>query len=117
MAGLVGARNAEETNCLYFNNKSIPPLAILISGATVSKETIDEIRDTIASDIHGVKNFHRALIIQATSSNDALSAGTAKVELKPLMQISEGQFMVYIEKNAAIVKTSSRRRSWLHPTR
>ena len=108
MAGLTGARNAEETNCLYFTNKSIPPLAILISGATVSKETIDELRDTIASDIQGVKNFHRTLIIQATSSTDALSAGTAKVELKPLMQISEGQFMVYIEKNAAALVGSFR---------
>ena len=107
-AGLTGARDAELTNCLYFTNKSIPPLAILISGATVSPEVIDGLRDTITSDLHGVKNFHRALIIQATSSNDALSGGTAKVELKPLMQVTEGQFMVYIEKNAAALVGSFR---------
>lgn len=101
IVGLLGSRAAEEVNFLYFNNKSIPPLAILVSGATVSKETIDELRDTIASDLHGVKNFHRALLIQATASDSAISAGTAKIELKPLMQVSEGQFMVYIEKNAA----------------
>lgn len=106
--GLKGSRAAEEVNYLYFNNKSVPPLAILVSGATVSKETIDELQATIAGDLHGVKNFHRALLIQAESSASALGAGTAKIELKPLMQVSEGQFMAYIEKNAAALVGSFR---------
>ena len=86
----------------------MPPLAILVSGATVSKETIAELRDTMANDLHGVKNFHRALLIQASSSDSAVNAGTAKIELKPLMQVSEGQFMAYIEKNSAALVGSFR---------
>ena len=108
MCGLLGSRAAEEVNYLYFGNKSVPPLAILVSGATVSKETIAELRDTMANDLHGVKNFHRALLIQASSSDSAVNAGTAKIELKPLMQVSEGQFMAYIEKNSAALVGSFR---------
>lgn len=101
MLGLCGAREAEEINYLYFNNKSVPPMAVLVSGATVSKDTVDEIKDTIENDLHGTKNFHRVLVIQAETSQGALSTGTAKIELKPLIQVTEGQFMSYIEANAS----------------
>lgn len=108
MIGLQGARDAEEVNFHYFRNKSVPPMALLVSGSTVSKDTVDELKDTIENDLHGTKNFHRVLVIQAESTAGPMSSGTTKLELKPLVQITEGQFMHYIEKNAASLVGSFR---------
>lgn len=106
--GLAGARDAEEVNYHYFRNKSVPPMALLVSGATVSKETIDEIKDTIENDLHGVKNFHRVLVVQAETAQGTTSSGNTKIELKPLAQVTEGQFMHYVEKQAAMLVGSFR---------
>ena len=99
-----GTRSAEEVNWLYFENKSVPPLAILVSGGTVTEETLQHLKDVFENDIQGAKNFHRVLLLQAQGQLGS-GAGEAKIEMKPLTsaQQKDAQFLEYLSRNSQIV--------------
>ena len=101
---VVGTTKAEEVNYLYFDNKSVPPLALLVSGGQVSDETIQQLKDVVENDLQGTKNFHRILILQAASPF-AQGSGEVKMALQPLTsaQLQDGQFMEYLKFNSQTV--------------
>ncbi len=47
LLSVMGSRMSEEVNFLYFDNKGVPPLAILVSGARLSGQTVERIQDFI----------------------------------------------------------------------
>ncbi|MBN2204249.1 MAG: phage portal protein, partial [Thermoleophilia bacterium] len=65
LLAVLGSRQAEEINFLYFQNKSVPPLAILVSGGRLSAQSIPRIESFIEEHIKGKKNFHKVLILEA----------------------------------------------------
>ncbi len=93
---VIGSRNMEEVNLAYFENKSIPPLALLVSGGRLSKDSVPRIEKFIEENIKGKKNFHKILILQ-TEGGDAKT----KIELHPLTsaQQTDAQFQEYDEAN------------------
>lgn len=101
---VLGMREAEEVNYLYFGNKTVPPLALLVSGGRVAADSADKIRDFIDNEIKGTKNFHKILVIEAEagsgSDGDPLASGRLKIELKPLTQAqqSDALFQKYDER-------------------
>jgi capsid portal protein len=54
---VLGSRQAEEVNHSYFENKSVPPLAVLVSGGRISQSTVDRIKEFIENDIKGKKKL------------------------------------------------------------
>ncbi len=105
LLAVLGSRQAEEVNYLYFENKSVPPLAVLVSGGRMTEESVKRLESYIENEIKGKKNFHKMLIIEAVGDGggNALTgaANQAKVELKPLTdaQNKDGLFMDYDERN------------------
>ena len=57
---VLGSRQAEEVNFLYFENKSVPPLALLVSGGRLSAQSIPRIESFIENHIRGKRNFHKS---------------------------------------------------------
>lgn len=105
LLAVLGNRHAEEINLAYFENKSIPPMAILVSGGRLGQGEVEKLKDFIKNEIRGKRNFHKIMIIQAESSASALSgqnSGTVKIEIKPLQQLQhdDGLFMKYQDANA-----------------
>lgn len=104
MLSVLGMRQADEVNYLYFENKSVPPLALLVSGGRVSSDSVQAIRDFIDNEIKGAKNFHKILVIEAESGSgnegDPVGSGRMKIELKPLTsaQQSDALFQKYDER-------------------
>lgn len=103
LLAVLGSRHAEEVNYLYFENKSVPPLALLVSGGRVTGETVDRVRDYIENELKGKRNFHRILVLEAEPAANASAeqAGRMKIELKPLTgaQQSDALFQKYDERN------------------
>ena len=104
LLAVLGNRHAAEINLAYFENKSIPPLAILVSGGRLAKNEVNKVRDYIKNEIRGKKNFHKILILQAEPFGNELSgtmSGSVKIEIKPLTstQQDDGLFMKYQEQN------------------
>jgi capsid portal protein len=99
--GILGSRKADSVNYLFFDNKSIPPLIVTVSGGQLTSETVAILRDLFEKEVKGLDNFHRALILEATPASVATlegdKASTVKIEVKPLTQFieSDAQFLEY----------------------
>lgn len=110
---VLGSRQASEVNFFYFQNKSVPPLALLVSGGRLSKSSVPRIEDFIENHIKGKKNFHKILVIEAESSRqsgDPQHSGKLSLEFQPLTdaQQSDALFQNYDERNIDKVGASFR---------
>jgi PBSX family phage portal protein len=102
-----GDRAADEINYAYFLNKSVPPLAVLVSGGVLDEASMDRIDEKML-ELKGIENWHKMLVLHATSKaegdvRDLLDPGAAttpKIELQPLTQAmhKDALFQKYKEK-------------------
>jgi PBSX family phage portal protein len=104
LLSVMGTRQAEEVNFLYFENRSVPPMAILVSGGRLNDSTVGRLQDYIQNEIRGKRNFHKIMILEAESSGDSSGqqTGRMKIEIRPLTdsQQKDGLFQNYDERNA-----------------
>ena len=95
---VMGSRQMEEVNYLYFENKSVPPLALLVSGGRLTESAVPRIERFIEENLKGKNAFHRILILEADGG-----AGDSKatIELRPLTsaQQQDALFQDYDERN------------------
>lgn len=113
LLAVIGSRQAEEVNFNYFENKSVPPLAILVSGGRMSNESVTRVTDYVEANIKGKRNFHKILVLEADGGADASSAKDAarmKIDIKPLTgaQHTDALFQNYDERNIDKVGQSFR---------
>lgn len=105
LVSILGARHAEEVNFFYFDNKSVPPLAILVSGGSLTGETKQAIQDHIDNQVKGRGNFHAILVIEADSNSPSVSGmsgeNRTKIEMKSLTeaQHDDALFQNYEEQS------------------
>lgn len=106
LLAVLGTRQSEEVNFLYFENRSIPPMVIIVSGGRLNKDSVKRLEDHIENKVKGKRNFHKTMIIEgeASGSNDGTGPnnGKMKIELKPLTgaQQQDALFQQYDERNA-----------------
>lgn len=105
LLSVLGSRSAEEVNYAYFENKSIPPMAILVSGGRLGPESVKRIEDFVEIQIKGKKNFHKILVIEAETSAGSIglmdNASAMRIEIKLLTdaQLKDGLFLDYDAAN------------------
>lgn len=103
LLSVIGSRQAEEVNFLYFDNKGVPPMVLMVTGGRVSESTVERIRDYIESDIKGRANFHNILVLEAepTTGQGPEHTGKMRIELKPLTsaQHNDALFLKYDQEN------------------
>jgi PBSX family phage portal protein len=101
-----------KVNYLFFDNKTIPPLVITVSGGAVTQETLDKLDDVFGKDMKGVENFHKALLLEATphSAGDIPGEKVApvRIEVKPLTE--------YIAKDALFLEYKKSNRNGVRST-
>jgi PBSX family phage portal protein len=101
LLAVLGSRQMEEVNYLYFENKSVPPLALLVSGGRLSEASVPRIERFIEENLKGKTNFHKVLILEAEGGGTNSDQTKAKIELKPLTdaQQQDALFQLYDERN------------------
>ncbi len=101
LLAVLGSRQMEEVNFSYFENKSVPPLALLVSGGKLSDASVPRIERFIEENLRGKKNFHKILILEAETGSSASDTARAKIELRPLTdaQQQDALFQHYDERN------------------
>jgi len=110
LLSVLGSRSAEEVNYLYFENKSVPPLALLVSGGRLSETSVPRIERFIEENLKGKANFHKVLILEAEGAATTNEHARAKIELRPLTdaQQQDALFQNYDERNVDKVGTAFR---------
>ncbi len=91
LLSVLGSRAAEEVNFLYFDNKAIPPMVLLVSGGRVSEESVKRLENYMEERIKGRENFHKIMILEGLPADADLDSGAEiehngklRIELKPL---------------------------------
>jgi len=111
MLAVLGSRAADEVNFTYFDNKAVPPLALLVSGGKLNDASVQKIESYIKDEIRGRQNFHKILVIEATGQAQMTGeVPVPKIEFKPLVDAQQGdaQFQKYDERNIDKVGSSFR---------
>jgi len=111
MLSVLGSREMEEVNYTYFQNKSVPPLALLVSGGRLAEGTAARVERFLEENIKGKRNFHRVLVVEAeTQGTQASGDGRARIEMQPLTdaQQKDALFANYDERNIDKVGSSFR---------
>lgn len=108
LPSVLGSMSMEDVNLTYFDNKGVPPMAVLVSGGVMSDKTVKYIEDVLEKEIKGKKNFHKVLVLEATTEPG--TNVSPKIELKPLMNavLSDAVFQNYDERNIDKIGSSFR---------
>lgn len=101
LLSVAGSKQMEEINYTYFENKRIPPLALLVSGGTLPSQTVSQMEQFFEDNLKGKDNFHKILIIESESGKSQDHTSPTKLELKNLSSIQqkEALFLKYDERN------------------
>jgi len=104
LLSVFGSRLSEEVNFLYFDNKSVPPLAVLVSGGRISEDSVSRIESYIQNNLKGKRNFHKILVLEAepaVGTQQTETSARMRIELRPLTgaQQSDALFQKYDERN------------------
>lgn len=98
MFEVMGDNAQAEVNYLLFDNKSVPPVALLVSGGRLADGADEEIKTYIQKEIKGRKNWNKILVIEAES--DGKSGTAPRVEIVPLAKNipEDALFLAYSER-------------------
>jgi PBSX family phage portal protein len=112
LPAVLGSRELDEVNLGYFENKTVPPLALLVAGGRLSKGVVPRIEEFIEQNIKGKKNYHKILILEAEGQKSAgqTNALVPTVKFVPLResQQQDALFQAYDEANWQKVGSSFR---------
>jgi PBSX family phage portal protein len=111
MLAVLGSRASDEVNFSYFDNKAVPPLALLVSGGRLAEESVTKIETFIRDHIKGRENFHKILVIEGDTDTDPLGTQEhPKLALEKLTDAQQGDalFQKYDERNIDKVGSSFR---------
>lgn len=111
LPAVMGSRELDEVNLGYFENKTVPPLALLVAGGRLSKGVVPRIEEFIEQNLKGRKNFHKILILEAEGQKNAAGMNIVPtVKFVPLReaQQQDGLFQNYDESNWSKIGSSFR---------
>lgn len=103
LLSVLGSRASEEVNYFYFGNKAVPPLAVLVSGGTLTEDATKRLETYVKDQIRGRENFHKILIIEAETQT-AIGQGDqnrVRIQIEKLRDAQEQDalFQGYDERN------------------
>lgn len=100
----LGSRELDEVNKGFFDNNTVPPLALLCSGGRFGKGVTSKIEEFIDHHLKGKKGMHRILVLEAEgqrASGDVGPKTVPKLQFVPLKdaQQQDGLFQEYDSRN------------------
>ena len=103
----LGMQAAEYVNYDLFGNQVVPPLAVLVSGGTLTMESVEDIQDILVQK-RGIENFNKVLILEGESKGSITEKDAIKIELKELSQArkTDAMFSEYTNKGEGKVRSA-----------
>jgi PBSX family phage portal protein len=112
LPAILGSREAEETNMRYFEDNTVPPMMLTVSGGRLTAHSFNELTKAVSEQQIGKDRQNRVLIIEATGDSDSLDGKGTPVQLKVEKltdtRQSDGLFSAYDKDNAAKVRQAWR---------
>lgn len=109
LPAILGSREAENVNVRYFQDNTIPPSIITISGGRLTRESFLEIKRII--DQGGVGKQNQIMLLEAIPESEGLDdKGVAKISIEKMADArqSDGLFQEYDDANQAKIRSAFR---------
>lgn len=109
LLSIVANRKIDEINVTFFDNKAVPPLAILVSGGKLDQASADQVRDILSDEVKGIENFWDVLVLSAepftAGEMEGEKIANVKIDFKPLRNVnpSDGLFMKWYDANTLTI--------------
>ena len=111
LPNIVGSREAEEVNMRYFEDNTVPPALLTVSGGRLTRDSFSQLKTILESEGLGKHRQHKILLIEAVPETAGIDEkGQVKVQLDKLSDSrqSDGLFKDYDEGNMAKVRSAFR---------
>jgi PBSX family phage portal protein len=111
LPGVLGNREAEMVNLRYFEDNTVPPMALLVSGGRLTRQSFEDLRAILQAQGVGRERQNQIMLIEATPETSGLDdKGTVKLQLEKLAgeRQSDGLFKDYTDNNCQQVGSSFR---------
>jgi len=105
-----GLYEADFVNYDLFENQAVPPMAILVSGGQLTKQSWEDVVEMLEG-LKGSDNFHKALVLEtegATGDSVDDKPTRASVDFKPLNQRDDLLFGNYIDSSEKRIRAKFR---------
>lgn len=109
VTSILGSREAETVNYRYFQDNTIPPSIITVSGGRLTRDSFLEIKRVI--DAGGIGRQNQLMLIEAIPESEGIDdRGVAKVAVEKLadQRPSDGLFGDYDSQNMAKIRSAFR---------
>jgi len=109
LPAILGSREAESVNVRYFQDNTIPPSIITISGGRLTRESYQEIKRIVEQG--GVGKQNQIMLLEAIPESEGLDdKGVAKISIEKMadQRQSDGLFQAYDEANQAKIRSAFR---------
>lgn len=111
LPSILGSREAEEVNLRYFEDNTVPPMILSVSGGRLTGESFRELKKLLNGQNIGKERQNKILLIEAVPERESLDdKGTVQLKVDKLTDArpSDGLFKDYDESNQAKVRSSLR---------
>ena len=102
LPAILGTRESEEVNLDYFENNTIPPAILTVSGGRLTQNSFSALQTLLSEPGKGKERAHQMMLIEAISESNGLEeSGNVDIRLEKLTDArqSDGLFDEY-EKSA-----------------
>lgn len=111
LPSILGSREAEEVNLRYFEDNTVPPMILSVSGGRLTGESFREMKKLLNAEGLGKERQNRILLIEAVPERESLDdKGSVQLKVDKLTDArpSDGLFKDYDESNQAKIRSSFR---------
>ena len=90
---VLGRRAAQYINYDLMNSQGIPPMVVMVSGGSLTDESMNELK-TVVRGMRGKEKWNKVALLESTPENTGLEdRGNAKIELKNLTEYRKDDLM------------------------
>jgi PBSX family phage portal protein len=111
LPSILGSRESEEVNYRYFEDNTVPPMMLLVSGGKITATSYNDLNNLLNGQGIGKDRQNQVLLIEAvpeTTSLDDKGNVQIKVEKLTSERPSDGLFKEYDDSNMAKIRSSFR---------
>lgn len=81
LPSVIGSRESEEVNMRYFQDNTVPPMMLTVSGGRLTSNSYRELTRALHTNNIGADRQHKIMIVEAVGDGDSLDANGTPVRL------------------------------------
>ena len=112
LPSILGSREAEEVNLRYFEDNTVPPMMLTVSGGRLTGSSFRELSKMVNSNGVGRDRQHKIMLVEAVPETSGIDekGATVSLDVHKLhdQRQSDGLFREYDESNRHKVRSSFR---------